>query len=143
MSDIGPSERRMREQRRLLARSDKVEVRGLEVFAHHGVFEEERIQGQRFVVDLVLDVDTHIAARTDHLDDAVDYAQVARDVAAFVRDTRFDLIETLATRIADQLLKKRRVAAVSVRVAKPDADVGEQVDHVAVTIHRKRPSHLA
>lgn len=143
MSEIGPSERRMREQRRLLARSDKVEIRGLEVFAHHGVFEAEQIDGQRFVVDVVLDVDTHIAARTDHLDDAVDYAQVARDVAAFVRDTRFDLLETLATRIADQLLEKRRVAAVSVRIAKPDADVGEQVDHVAVTVHRKRPSHLA
>lgn len=142
MSEVGRSERRMREQRRAFARSDMIEIHGLEVFAHHGVYEQEQEDGQRFVLDVVLDVDTHIAARTDHLDDAVDYAQVARDIAAFVRDTRFDLIEALATRIADELLKKRRVAAVSVRVAKPDADIGEQVDHVAVTVHRTRPAHI-
>lgn len=132
----------MREQRRSIARFDSIEIRGLAVFAYHGVFEHEKVDGQRFVLDLVLDVDTHIAARTDHLDDAVDYAGVARDVAAFVRDTRFDLIEALATRIADRLLERRRVAAVSVRVAKPDADLGEQVDHVAVTVHRTRPTHI-
>ena len=143
MSDIGRSERRLRDDRRAAVRSDQIEVRGLEVFAHHGVFDDEREHGQRFVIDLVLDVDTHIAARTDHLEDAVDYGQVARDVAQFVRSTRFDLLEALATRIADRLLRSSRVATVTVRVAKPDVDLGEQVDHVAVTVRRARPLHLS
>ena len=119
MSDIGRSERRMREERRAVARSDQIEVHGLEVFAHHGVYDDEREHGQRFVIDLVLDVDTHIAARTDHLEDAVDYGEVARNVAQFVRSTRFDLLEALATRIADHVLRSPRVATVTVRRARP------------------------
>lgn len=140
MSDATRVQRSVGDRR---ARADQIEIRGLEVFAHHGVFAHEQREGQRFVLDLVLDVDTHIAARTDNIDDAVDYGAVARDIAGFVRDTRFDLIETLATRVADRLLAIPRVAAAGVRVAKPDVDLGESVDHVAVSIRRSRPTHLS
>jgi len=142
VSDIGRSERRLRDQRRATARSDQIEIRGLEVFAHHGVYEHEQLEGQRFVVDIVLDADAHIPARTDHLDDAVDYGKMARETADFVRESRFNLLETLATRIVDRLLENPRIAAASVRVAKPDADLGEKVDQVAVTVRRARPMHL-
>lgn len=142
MSDIGRSERRLRDQRRAEARWDQIEIHGLEVFAHHGVYEHERTEGQRFLLDITLDADAHIAARTDDLDDAVDYGKVAREIAAFVRETRFNLLETLATRIADRLLESSRIAAVSVHVTKPDVDLGETVDHVAVTVRRSRPMHL-
>lgn len=143
MSDIGRSERRLREQRRATARPDQIEIRGLEVFAHHGVYEHEKIDGQRFVLDIVLDADAHIAAQTDHLGDALDYGRLTGEIADFVRTTRFNLLETLATRIADRLLESPRVAAVSVRIAKPDVDLGETVDHVAVKVSRSRPMHLS
>jgi len=139
MSDIGRSERRLREQRRAVARPDQIEIRGLEVFAHHGVYQHEQIEGQRFV----LDADAHIAAHTDNLGDAVDYGKLTGEIAEFVRSTRFNLLETLATRIADRLLESPRIAAVSVRIAKPDVDLGEKVDHVAVKVSRSRPLHLS
>lgn len=142
VSDIGRSERRLRDQRRATARSDQIEIRGLEVFAYHGVYEHEKAEGQRFLLDIVLEADAHIAARTDHLDDAVDYGRLAREIAEFVRNNRFNLIETLATRVVDRLLENPRIAAASVRVAKPDVDVGEKLDHVAVTVRRARPLHL-
>ena len=143
MSDIGRSERRLREQRRAVARPDQIEIRGLEVFAHHGVYQHEQIEGQRFVLDIVLDADAHIAAHTDNLGDAVDYGKLTGEIAEFVRTTRFNLLETLATRIADRLLESPRIAAVSVRIAKPDVDLGEKVDHVAVKVSRSRPLHLS
>jgi dihydroneopterin aldolase len=143
MSDIGRSERRMREEHRAQSRAGRIEIRGLEVFAHHGVFESEREHGQLFRLDVTLDVDTHIAAQSDRLSDAIDYAQVVQDVAAYVRSTRYDLLEALASNIVDELLRNWRVAAAEVRITKPDVKLSEPVQEVAVTIRRAQPIHLS
>lgn len=142
MSDIGRSERRLTEERRLLRPTDKIEIRGLRVHAHHGVYDHERSQGQMFVLDVTVDVDSQIAARTDNLDDTVDYAALVRRVADMVRSTRFNLIEALGAHIADDLLHARRVAAARVRITKPQVDFGEEVDSVSVTVVRVRPVHI-
>lgn len=142
MSDVSRSERRMQEERTVQRRTDHIEIRGLEVFAHHGVHESEKAQGQRFRLDIVIDTDTHIPARTDNLSDATDYAQVVAGVAQVVRSTRYNLLEALASRVLDHLLDMPRVAAAAVRITKPDLDLGEQVAEVAVTVRRARPTHL-
>ena len=142
MSDISRSERRMQEERTIQRRTDHIEIRGLEVFAQHGVHESEKAQGQRFRLDIVIDTDTHIPARTDKLSDATDYAQVVADVAQLVRSTRYKLLEALASRVLDHLLDMPRIAAAAVRITKPDLDLGEQVAEVAVTVRRARPTHL-
>lgn len=120
---------------------DQIVISGLEVFAHHGVHDVERDEGQRFLVDVALDADTRIAARTDDLDDAVDYADVVARVAELVRSTRYDLLEALGARIADELLGRAGIAAVSVRLTKPDVELPEAVASVSVTVNRVRPTH--
>lgn len=142
MSDIGRFERRLLDERRGLLRPDQIEIYGLRVFAHHGVFEEEQTKGQPFVLDMVLDADTHIAARTDDLGDAVDYSRVVNEVAELVRSTRFNLLEALAARVADHLLGFPRIAVATVRICKPEVELDEQIDRVAVTVRRARPIHL-
>ncbi|HSK97316.1 MAG TPA: dihydroneopterin aldolase [Euzebyales bacterium] len=142
MSDIGWSERRMRDERGVPRRTGQIEIRDLEVFAYHGVYESEQERGQRFRLDIVLDADMHIPAQTDHLSDAIDYARVVSDVADLVRSTRYHLLEALATRVVDHLLGIPRVAAAAVRVTKPDVQLREQVGQVAVTVRRARPMHL-
>lgn len=142
MSDIGRSERRLIEERRFLRPTDKIEIRGLRVHAHHGVYDHERSQGQVFVLDIAVDVDSQIAGRTDNLDDTVDYAALVERVADMVRSTRFNLIEALGAHIADDLLRARRVAAARVRITKPEVDFGEEVESVSVTVVRVRPVHI-
>ena len=95
----------------------KIELRGLELFGHHGVCEEERERGQRFVYDVELEVGERGA--NDRIEDAVDY----REVAAAVRRSptrRFTLLEALATAIADALVERFPVERVKVRVRKPE-----------------------
>jgi dihydroneopterin aldolase len=142
MSDIGRSERRLVDDRRVARLTDKIEVRGLRVHGHHGVYDQERATGQAFVLDVALDVDSQIAARTDNLDDTIDYARLIERIADLVRSTRFNLIEALGAHIADDLLTMRRVAAVRVCITKPELDFGEEVDAVAVTVFRVRPVHI-
>ena len=140
MSDIRRAERRLADDGS--RRADQVQVTGLRVEAHHGVFDDERSEGQLFLVDVILDVDTQIAARTDDLDDTIDYAQLVGDVADMIRSTQFHLLEALAAHVADELLARQRVASVRVRITKPDVELPEDVDAVSVQVHRVRPVHI-
>src|SRR3712207_7219402 len=73
--------------------SDELALLGLECWGHHGVLERERREGQKFVIDLVLDVDTRYAAATDDLSRTVDYGSLAMAVKAAVERDPVDLIE--------------------------------------------------
>ncbi len=117
---------------------DRVTLRGLRARGHHGVFERERIEGQTFVVDLVLFLDTRPAAAGDDLTRTAHYGLVAEEVTAIIAGDPVDLIETLAQRIADQCLKHEAVEEVEVTVHKPDAPITVPFDDVTVTIHRGR-----
>ena len=118
--------------------SDRIELVGLRVRGHHGVLPEERRDGQLFVVDVALDVDTTAAAASDDLADTVDYADLAARLATVVSGEPVNLIETLAERLASVALEDGRVAAVEVTLHKPQAPVGQPVDDVVVRIRRDR-----
>lgn len=117
---------------------DRIEIRGLRARGRHGVFEHERRQGQTFVVDLTLERDLSGPAASDELGDTVDYGTLAQQVSEAVEQTRFDLIEALAGHLADLALADPSVAAVTVRVAKPQAPLSIELDEVAVVLHRQQ-----
>ncbi len=117
---------------------DRIALSGVSARGFHGVFEFERREGQTFVVDVVLGVDTRRAAQTDDLADTVDYGSVGSDVVAAIEGEPLDLIEGLAQRIAEACLARDGVEAVEVTVHKPQAPVGVPFGDVAVTISRRR-----
>lgn len=94
-----------------------VELRGLRVFGHHGVYEEERATGQDFLFDVELDVGERGA--TDRIEDAVDYSAVARAVRGVSEAHAYALLEALALAVADELRARFGVDRVTVRVSKP------------------------
>jgi dihydroneopterin aldolase len=115
-----------------------IELLGLELHGYHGVLEEERRDGQRFLFDLWLDPLEDDASRTDRIEDAVDY----RDVVAVVRDVSdahaYRLLETLATALADALVERLPLARARVRVRKPDVRLAAPLEHAAVVAERAR-----
>ncbi len=118
--------------------TDELAVHGIECWAHHGVFPDERREGQRFVVDLVLGLDTRPAAESDDLHDTVDYGSLTMAVKAAVESDPVDLVETVVQRIADVVLLEHRVEWVRVTLHKPDAPIPTTFTDVALTIERKR-----
>jgi 7,8-dihydroneopterin aldolase/epimerase/oxygenase len=94
-----------------------VELHGLRVFGRHGVHPHEKEQGQEFVFDVELDVSERGAS--DRLEDAVDYTAVARTVKDVSGARSYDLLEALATAVADELQERYAPERVLVRVAKP------------------------
>jgi len=120
------------------ASSDRLTVRGLAVHGHHGVLDFERRDGQEFVIDLVLSLDTRGAAASDDLQDTVDYGTLVKEVRSAVEHDPVDLIETLAQRIAEVCLRHSGVDDVEVTVHKPHAPIQATFNDVALTINRSR-----
>src|SRR5512139_1453350 len=115
---------------------DRLAVLGIEAYGHHGVFDFERREGQIFKVDLVLGMDTRPAARSDDLQDTVDYGTLVAAVKKAVENDPVDLIEKLAQRIADVCLTDPRVQWTEVTLHKPEAPIEATFSDVALTIFR-------
>lgn len=119
--------------------SDTIFVTGLLVHAHHGVMEHEEKVGQRFVIDLELELDLVTAAASDRLADTVSYSSVVEVATHAFTGKNFRLVEAAAGSVADALLSAfPRAAAVKVTVHKPHAPVAAIFTDVGVSILRRR-----
>jgi dihydroneopterin aldolase len=118
--------------------TDRIVLSGLRVRGFHGVFDFERRDGQDFVVDVELELDTGRAAESDDLADTVHYGELAEGLAAVIAGEPVNLLETLAQRLADVCLADARVRATTVTVHKPQAPIPLSFGDVAVTIRRER-----
>jgi dihydroneopterin aldolase len=111
-----------------------VEVRDLCVFGRHGVHEEERARGQRFLFDVELEVGERGAS--DLLQDAVDYVEVARVVQEVSDGCQYALLEALASAVGDELERRFTPERLRVRVRKPEVRPAGLEGTVGVTVTR-------
>jgi len=118
--------------------TDLVEIRGLKLRGRHGVTEDERGAEQPFVINLAARLDARPAAKLDDLSSTLDYEEAVRLVAKIVTGESYQLLETLADKIARAILANPRVMDVWVRVAKTEAPLPEEVEEVAVEVSRSR-----
>lgn len=120
---------------------DRIRLQGIEAVGHHGVLAQERRDGQRFVADVVVHLDTRPAAAHDDLSRTVDYAELSQRVADVLAGEPAALLETVAERIAAEVLAYRAVGAVEVAVHKPQAPLPVPFVDVVVEVRRDR-EHL-
>ena len=113
-------------------RGVEIEIRGLSVFAYHGVLPEEREQGQTFVIDVWLQCPPSRADETDELADAVDYSAVCDRIVELASGGPYRLLERLSALIADDLVERYGVTRARVRIAKPQVPIRHPLDEVAV-----------
>jgi dihydroneopterin aldolase len=115
-----------------------IELLSLVVFGHHGYLEAERRLGQRFLVDLWVEVG-EAAARSDEIDETVDYRHLAALVREVFAGPERQLLEGLCGAVADGILERFPGAErVRVRVRKPDVVLDPPVEHAAVIVERSR-----
>jgi 7,8-dihydroneopterin aldolase/epimerase/oxygenase len=119
--------------------SDRIVVAGMVFLARHGVNDWEKVEEQRFEVDVELVTDTRPAGTSDDLARTVDYRRVYAIAREVLEDTTSELIETLAEKIAGRILAANgTVDEVVVRVRKPDVDLGGPLEYAGVEIRRRR-----
>lgn len=116
---------------------DKINIKGLEVFANHGVLSEENVLGQKFIVNISLYVDTRLAGITDDLNMSISYALVCEFITKFMKDNTFKLIEAVAENLAAALLcEYKGLHKVDLEIEKPWAPIGLPLKNVSVQIER-------
>jgi dihydroneopterin aldolase len=119
--------------------SDQIVLTGIHGFGYHGLFEQERKDGQDFFADLTLSVDLKAAAQSDAIMDTVNYAEITDLVVEEITTSPVNLIEKLAARIAERVLNQHiKVISVTVTVHKPQAPVAAQLKDIAVVVTRSR-----
>ncbi|HKH88136.1 MAG TPA: dihydroneopterin aldolase, partial [Acidimicrobiales bacterium] len=112
--------------------ASSIEIRGLQALGRHGVLPEEQARAQPFEVDITIETHLAPAARTDDLESTVDYSTVIAAVVQIIETRQFALLETLASTIAENVLGRRGVEAVTVEVRKMRPPVAAQVAWVGV-----------
>ncbi len=120
---------------------DKIIIKGLKIFAFHGVNPEEQKNGQLFVLDIEAHANLHKACETDNIEDTVSYAKIIKTVQYVVTSQKDFLLEHVAQRVATALLEEyNRLDMVEVTIKKPNAPINADFEYTAVNIIRGRDS---
>lgn len=117
---------------------DRIALNGITATGHHGVFEHEKRNGQPFVVDVVLYTDLRPAEASDDVADTAHYGVLAERVTDVIASGPYNLIETLAGKLAEMVLAEFAVDAVDITVHKPQAPIEVPFGDVSIQIHRER-----
>jgi dihydroneopterin aldolase len=118
----------------------KISITGLRVFAHHGVFDFERQNGQDFYIDASIWVDGDKAAFSDDLNHTAHYGDLAKGLVELTKNNPVDLLETLAQRLLDYALNfgGGKVLKAKITVHKPGAPIPYEFEDVSITVKAKR-----
>ncbi len=118
---------------------DMIVLTGMVFYGFHGVDSDEQALGQRFVVDLEAHLDLRAAGRSDDISMTINYSRLFGTVREVVEGQPVKLLETLANRIAAEILDRFPVRAARIRVKKPDPPIkGSILDYAAVEVYRRR-----
>lgn len=115
-----------------------IEVSGLSIYTHHGVSEAEREVGQRLILDIRMEVGDTDATVTDRVEDTVDYGTICEFAALVAQQRSYRTLERLAAEVADRILIRFPVEAISVKAAKPEPPIPLTVEEVSVEVWRER-----
>lgn len=116
----------------------KVSLENIRLYGYHGASDNERELGQRFEVDVEITADLSQAVTSDSMSKTVNYEKVYRLVEAEVVEERYHLLETMAYKIARDVLEKFNALEVLVRVRKPSVPIAGSIDHVEVEVVHTR-----
>ena len=117
---------------------DKILLKNMIFYAHHGFYEAERELGQKFEVDIQLECDLASAASTDDLKHTIDYQAIYKIAKDTFENYKFKLIETVAEKIASKILNIYGISNVLIRVRKPHVPLNGLLDFVEIEIYRER-----
>ena len=117
---------------------DRIHLRGIRSYGYTGFLAEEKILGQWFSVDLILEIDLQSAGQSDDLRDTLDYREAIETVKTTINTERFDLVERLAQVIAERLLQldRQQLKAVNVRLTKEAAPIPDFGGAIIIDIYR-------
>jgi dihydroneopterin aldolase len=117
---------------------DKIRLKNIIFYAHHGFYKAERELGQKFEIDIEVSCDLSGSAQSDDLDKTIDYVKIYSLAQKTFSRYKFKLLETVAEKMADEILKEAGVLDITINVRKPHVPMNGVLDYAEVEIHRKK-----
>lgn len=118
---------------------DKIIIKDLKLFSYHGVNEEEKINGQNFVLDITVWLDLSLPCETDNVNDTVSYSKIIKKVSEVFNGEKYDLLEKAAAVVMKSLFNGfPAIKECEILLKKPEAPIKADFSYVAVEIRRKR-----
>lgn len=119
-------------------------IKNLKIFAYHGVNEEEKINGQNFLIDAEIATNKLDGYENDKLENVLNYSKLVKEISAFFKKESYDLIEKAAEETARRLIQNfPQINEINLTVKKPEAPISADFDYVAIKISRKRSDYIA
>ncbi len=120
---------------------DKIIIKGLRIYAYHGVNPEEKEKGQPFELDITMYLPLNIPGKTDNVEDTVSYAKAVKTIRRIFSEQKHDLLEKAASSVAESLLEEYPLIQKTViLLKKPRAPISADFEYVAVEISQERGS---
>lgn len=121
-----------------MEKRDYIRITNLKIYAYHGVFEEEKREGQDFYISVTLFLDLHTPGKSDKLEDSLNYGEVSHFINRIFTEKSYDLIEAACENLCQRLLLEyKELQAVEVELQKPHAPIGLPFENVSVTMYRQ------
>lgn len=118
---------------------NKIIIKNLKVFAYHGVHQEEKLNGQNFILDAELETEKLKAYQTDNIKDAVNYSEVISEITKVFTKNPYNLLEKVAEQTVEHIFNTfEKVIKIDLTVKKPEAPINADFEYVAIKISRKR-----
>lgn len=118
---------------------DKIVIKGLKVFAYHGVNPEEKVDGQNFVLDITAYRPLKDSCLSDDIEDTVSYAKIIKTAVRVMKESKYDLLERAAHRVVEQIfLDFESIQKIDICLKKPEAPIKADFDYVGVELSRSR-----
>ncbi|MGN6094623.1 MAG: dihydroneopterin aldolase [Bosea sp. (in: a-proteobacteria)] len=122
-----------------MSETGSILIEKLDIYAYHGFFSEEERLGQRFILDLVLDVDLRAAAKSDRLADTVDYGRAVTLIGEVFTARRYHLLEGAARAVAFALFDAfAPISGVEVTLRKPAPPIPATLGAVGIRLSFRR-----
>ena len=119
-------------------------IKNLKIFAYHGVNEEEKINGQNFLIDAEIFTDKLVGYKDDKLENVLNYSKLVKEISAFFKKRSYDLIEKAAESTAKHLIQTfPQINEITLTVKKPEAPISADLEYFAIKISRKRSDYIA
>jgi dihydroneopterin aldolase len=116
-----------------------IRLNAIEIFAHHGVYEEEIRDGNHFEIDLEIEVPDSVLSTTDALSDTLDYTELYKTVIAVSEKRRYNLLEAFAAAICTNILDSfSAIENVGIKIRKLNPPIGGSVKNVEIELQMKR-----
>ena len=118
-------------------------VKNLKIFAYHGVNDEEKINGQNFLIDAEIFTDKLRGYESDQLENVLNCSKIIKEITAFFKKQSYNLIEKAAESTAKHLIQTfRQINEITLTIKKPEAPISADFDYFAVKISRKRSDYI-